>query len=200
MSLNDEMSLNDKKQELRQAAKEKRHAAADAAGPDAAAKMAANYFRAASGFGSPETSAISGYWPMADELDVRPLLERLDREGRALALPVVVAKGEPLIFRRWRPGMALDEGGFGTRHPGPAAPELTPAILLVPLLAFDGRGHRLGWGGGFYDRTLAQLRARGPVVAVGVAFHGQHMDRIPDTPGDEPVDWVITEEDVLEIG
>ncbi|MCH7865038.1 MAG: 5-formyltetrahydrofolate cyclo-ligase, partial [Proteobacteria bacterium] len=106
------MPLNDEKQELRQAAKEKRHAAAAVAGPGAAAKMAANYFRAAPGFGSPETSAISGYWPMADELDVRPLLERLDGEGRALALPVVVAKGEPLIFRRWRPGMALDEGGF----------------------------------------------------------------------------------------
>ncbi len=194
------MSLNDEKQELRQAAKEKRHAAAGAAGPAAAEKMAANYFLAAPRFGPPETSAISGYWPMADELDVRPLLERLDREGRTLALPVVVAKGEPLIFRRWRPGMALDEGGFGTRHPGPEAPELTPEILLVPLLAFDGRGHRLGWGGGFYDRTLARLRARGPIVAVGVAFHGQQMDYIPDTAGDEPVDWVITEEDVLEIG
>ena len=113
---------------------------------------------------------------------------------------VTRVKDEPLIFRRWRPGMALDEGGFGTRHPGPEAPEVTPEILLVPLLAFDGRGHRLGWGGGFYDRTLARLRARGPVVAVGVAFHGQQIDHIPDTPGDEPVDWVITEEDVLEIG
>ena len=195
------MSLNDekKKKELRHVAKEKRHAAAGAAGA-AAAKMAANYFLAAPRFGPPETSAISGYWPIADELDVRPLLERLDREGRTLALPVVVAKGEPLIFRRWRPGMALDDGGFGTRHPGPEVPELTPEILLVPLLAFDGRGHRLGWGGGFYDRTLARLRARGPVVAVGVAFHGQQMDYIPDTAGDEPVDWVITEEDVLEIG
>ena len=192
------MSLNDEKQELRQAAKVKRHAAAGAAGP-AAAKMAANYFLAAPRFGPPETSAISGYWPIADELDVRPLLERLDRQGRTLALPVVVAKGEPLIFRRWQPDMVLDAGVFGTRHPRPQEPEIPPQTLLVPLLAFDDQGFRLGWGGGFYDRTLADLRAVRPVIAIGVAYHGQRVGHVPHTPEDEPMDWIITDEAILEI-
>ena len=117
-----------------------------------------------------------------------------------VALPVVVAPETPLAFRRWQPDMALDGGGFGTFHPpNTNSPEVIPDLLLIPLLAFDTQGFRLGWGGGFYDRTLADLRATAPVIAVGVGYHGQRVDDVPHTPEDEILDWIITDEDILEI-
>ena len=94
----------------------------------------------------------------------------------------------------------MQDGIFSTRHPGAEAEEEVPGLLLVPLLAFDGRGARLGWGGGFYDRTLAHLRAAGSVIAVGVAYHGQRVERVPRSPEDQPLDWIVTDEDVFEIG
>ncbi len=137
---------------------------------------------------------------MTDEIDVRPLLAALHDQGRTLVLPVVAGSGKPLIFRRWQPQMALQVGIFSTRHPGAEAAEEIPGLLLVPLLAFDGRGARLGWGGGFYDRTLAHLRAAGPVIAVGVAYHGQRVERVPQSPDDQLLDWIVTDQDVFEIG
>jgi 5-formyltetrahydrofolate cyclo-ligase len=194
------MAVEDEKQELRRTAKENR-AAAQAAGADSAARLADNFQSALPGFGEAGASGIiAGYWPMADEIDIRPLLAALHDQGRTIVLPVVAGSGEPLIFRRWLPEMALQEGTFGTLHPGADAQEETPGLLLVPLLAFDGRGARLGWGGGFYDRTLAHLRAAGPVIAVGAAYHGQRMERVPQMPGDQPLDWIVTDEDVIEAG
>lgn len=191
------MSVDNQKKELRLIAKGNRPGLALEAGPGAAEKLAANFFQSA--LGSAERSlAVAGYWPMADEIDIRPLMTKLFEDGRTVVLPVVRAPAAALIFRRWQPRMALDAGGFGTRHPGPGEPEITPAIMLVPLLAFDDKGFRLGWGGGFYDRTLAGLRAAGPVVAVGVAYHGQRVDQVPHAPEDELLDWIITDEDILE--
>ena len=194
------MATEDEKQELRRTAREIRRAA-HARGGDAARRLAANFHRAWPGFGEREpAAAIAGYWPMADEIDVRPLLAALHGQGRTIVLPVVAGSGEALIFRRWRPEMELQVGTFSTRHPGAEALEETPGLLLVPLLAFDGRGARLGWGGGFYDRTLAHLRAAGPVIAVGVAYHVQRVERVPQSPEDQPLDWIVTDEDVIEAG
>lgn len=188
-------SVLERKRALREEARERRRRAVAAAGPQAGDRLADNYFKAAAGFGasSPRLS-VSGYWPMAEEMDVRPLMIRLHAAGHALALPVVVGKGKPLIFRRWQPGAALGAAGFGLHQPDADAPEVVPDILLVPLLAFDAAGYRLGWGGGFYDRTLAALRATRRVIAVGVAYAAQRVDNVPRTERDQRLDWVVTDE------
>ncbi|MBT3307158.1 MAG: 5-formyltetrahydrofolate cyclo-ligase [Alphaproteobacteria bacterium] len=195
------MSVGEEKQELRRLAKGRRGGWAAAAGEGAAERLAENFMRAAAGFAPPldSTDSIAGFWPMADEINVRALLLRLFEDGCGVALPVVVGKDAPLIFRHWQPGLALENGDFGTHHPGPDAPQVSPRIVLVPLLAFDAQGQRLGWGGGFYDRTIARLRVRGPVIAVGVAYQAQLVDSVPVGANDEPLDWMVTDTDALEI-
>ena len=143
----------------------------------------------------PAGAMVSGFWPMGEEIDVKPLLAQLHASGHAIGLPVVVKKGEPLIFRQWHPGMPLVSGGFGTEVPPPGAPEVEPRVLIVPLLAFDGEGYRLGYGGGFYDRTLDRLRTGSAAdpLAVGVAFSAQHAARVPRDGFDQPLDWIVTE-------
>ena len=143
----------------------------------------------------PAGAAVSGFWPMGEEIDVKPLLMQLHASGHPIGLPVVVKKSEPLIFRHWHPGMALVGGGFGTEVPPPGAPEVEPQVLIVPLLAFDAEGYRLGYGGGFYDRTLDKLRSGSAAdpLAVGVAFSAQHVSRVPRDAFDQPLDWIVTE-------
>ena len=136
---------------------------------------------------------VSGYWPIRGELDVRPLLNRLADRNFTCALPVVIGRAQPLMFRKWAPGDQLIDGGFGTRVPANTAVEVIPDIVLAPLLAFDDTGSRLGYGGGYYDRTLRQLRRGGSVLAVGVAFDSQRVDAVPCRDGDERLDWVITQ-------
>jgi 5-formyltetrahydrofolate cyclo-ligase len=140
-------------------------------------------------------AVVSGYWPIRSEIDPRPLMRRLARLGARLALPVTPPRGSdgPLTFRLWTPDLALTVGGFGVHEPGADVPEVEPDLLLVPLLAFDGRLHRLGYGAGHYDRTLAGLRSRKPVRAVGLAFAAQAVDRLPEDPHDEVLDGVVTE-------
>jgi 5-formyltetrahydrofolate cyclo-ligase len=195
------MSVYEKKEALRAQAKERRRAAFAAAGPAAYDRLADNFYKAAESF-TPwsASSAVSGYWSIADEMDVRPLLRRLYRDGHPVGLPVVVKKGEPLIFRHWWPGMTLAAAGFGLQHPPASEPEIVPDVLLVPLLAFDRRGYRVGWGGGFYDRTLARLRKAQDVIAVGVCYGAQETDEVPTTPDDQPLDWVVTDAGVIKIG
>jgi 5-formyltetrahydrofolate cyclo-ligase len=139
------------------------------------------------------TNIIAGYMPIGSELDCLPLLNRLVGAGVPLCLPVVIEPEARLIFRRWEPGDALVTGSFGISEPTAAAPEVSPNVLLLPLLAFDRQGNRLGYGGGYYDRTLKALRAAGPVVAIGVAFAGQLRDKVPVAEGDQPLDWILTE-------
>ncbi len=173
----------------------RRRAAAAAAGKGAGDRLADNYFKAESDFGAAAARAqVSGYWPMSEEIDIRPLMARLHAAGHALALPVVVGKGQPLTFRRWRPGAPLVKAAFGLHQPAADAPPVAPDILLVPLLAFDADGYRLGWGGGFYDRTLAALRGQAPVIAIGVAYAAQRLDKVPRTERDQRLDWVVTED------
>jgi 5-formyltetrahydrofolate cyclo-ligase len=141
---------------------------------------------------APRGSVVSAFAPMPDEFRVWPLLRRLHADGYRLALPVMQGKGNPLIFRAWTPGDAMDSGVWGIAEPKADKPTLDPDILLVPLLAFDTAGRRLGYGGGFYDRTLRGLRGRKPIVAVGLAFDEQRVDAVPHLDYDERLDWVLT--------
>jgi 5-formyltetrahydrofolate cyclo-ligase len=141
--------------------------------------------------------SVSAYWPIRTEIDIRPLLSALVNNGRDAALPVVAGRGQPLQFRRWRPGVSLDRDAFGLAHPRPDAPIILPDVVLVPLLAFDRRHHRLGYGAGFYDRTLADLRHRKQVLAIGVAFAAQEVEEVPLDSWDEPLDLVLTERGVV---
>jgi 5-formyltetrahydrofolate cyclo-ligase len=140
----------------------------------------------------PKGNVVSGFAPLADEFRVWPLLRRLNGEGFRLALPVMQGKGKPLVFRAWSPGDAMDSGVWGIAEPRADKAALEPDILIVPLLAFDRRGWRLGYGGGFYDRTLKGLRARKAVVAVGLAHDEQEVDAVPHLDYDQRLDWVLT--------
>jgi len=138
-------------------------------------------------------TVVSGFWPMAEELDIRPLMIELHNQGCQLCLPVVVAKKQPLIFRAWRPGDALEPGVFGTLHPSPRREVLEPDALIVPLLAVDEEGWRLGYGGGFYDRTIEGLRAKKNITAIGVGFNAQLVPEVPHGSNDQRLDWLLTD-------
>jgi len=139
-------------------------------------------------------SIVALYWPIGDELDPRPLMQLVSAEGGSLALPVVERPGQPLLFRQWTAGDLLATGHYGIMVPHEDAPEVRPDVIAVPLLGFDKDCHRLGYGGGFYDRTLEALRdAGGKVRAVGIAFERQRVARLPRHDGDQPLDMVITE-------
>lgn len=132
---------------------------------------------------------LSGYWPMRDEADPRPAMEAHDGP---LCLPVVPGRAVPLVFRRWQ-GEALVPGPFGTSHPPDSQPGLRPDVLIVPLAGFDRRGNRIGYGGGYYDRTLQLLRETGNVTAIGLAFAVQELPDIPAGPFDQPLDLIVTD-------
>jgi 5-formyltetrahydrofolate cyclo-ligase len=136
---------------------------------------------------------VSGFWPIKDEIDIRPLMIELFNAGCQLVLPVVQGRGKPLLFRAWRPGDPLEAGVFGTLQPSARREALEPDGLIVPMLACDADGWRLGYGGGFYDRTLAGLRARRPVKAVGVGFDPQYVADVPHGPDDQRLDWLLTD-------
>lgn len=140
---------------------------------------------------------IAGFWPLPGEIDPRPLMLALAGRGHVLALPLTGARGTPLSFRLFRFGDPLVPGPFGTREPAAQAPTLEPDWLLVPLLAFDRAGNRLGHGAGYYDATLAALRARRRVFALGIAFAAQEVERVPTDDRDERLDAVATEAGVI---
>ncbi len=188
------------KRELRQFGLRRRAEAAGRLGAAAGERLRDHFFAARAAIGALPNSPVSGFWPMGEEIDVRPLLTALAGLGYLCLLPVVPAPRQPLIFRLWTPGDELEAGVFGTRHPPAIRPSLTPRVVLAPLLAFDRTGHRLGYGGGFYDRTLAALRSYGGVTAVGVAFSEQEVDSVPHGPHDQRLDWIVTEQGVLQPG
>lgn len=157
---------------------------------------AAEIFMAADGI--PRDGAIAGYWPVHDEFDPRPLLEMLAARGAKLALPVIDPAIGLLLFRAWHPGMALQPAGFGTLGPPPPASVVLPRTVIVPLLAFDRQGGRLGYGGGFYDRTLAALREGGKsVLALGLGFAAQRVQQVPVSEIDIRLDAVVTENEII---
>jgi 5-formyltetrahydrofolate cyclo-ligase len=140
----------------------------------------------------PAGAVVSGVWPLPGEIDLRPLLEELHARGHAVVLPVTPPRGYPLTFRRWQPGDVLIPERFGTM--APTGEEASPDFLLAPLLAFDRHGHRLGYGGGYYDRTLAALPGR---FALGFGFAAQEMDAVPVGPTDIRLDAVATERGII---
>jgi 5-formyltetrahydrofolate cyclo-ligase len=138
---------------------------------------------------------VSGFIPYKSEITTIPMLDRLHRSGWQTCLPIVIGMEEPLVFRAWVPGEPLVPGAWDIPVPLETAPEVVPDVLLVPMLAFDRKGFRLGYGGGFYDRTLEKLRALKTVVAIGVAYHAQMVDEVPVGLHDAPLDYVMTEQD-----
>ncbi|HEY0282504.1 MAG TPA: 5-formyltetrahydrofolate cyclo-ligase [Rhizomicrobium sp.] len=150
----------------------------------------ADYF---DGFGFAAGAVVAGYWPFREEADPRPLMEALAAKGHPLALPRVTRRTAPLEFHRWIEGDPMRTNAFEIAEPLANTEIMTPSIVLVPMLSFDASGHRLGYGGGYYDRTLAMLRAAGRVLAVGIAYAGQEVAAVPRRGHDEPLDAIVTE-------
>jgi 5-formyltetrahydrofolate cyclo-ligase len=161
--------------------------------PDAAAEAAKNFFSAVP---LEPGMVVAAYWPIRDELDCRPVLTRLMDSGQPVCLPVVLGEEQPLELRLWEQGVPLYPSGFGTLAPPDDAPRAEPDVILMPLLGFDRAGTRLGYGGGYYDRTLASMTKRPRLV--GFAFQAQELDFIPREPHDIPLDTLITEQGVLQ--
>jgi 5-formyltetrahydrofolate cyclo-ligase len=138
-------------------------------------------------------AVVSGYWPIKSEIDPLPLMRRLVGQGARLALPVIAGRDQPLLFRAWDEASQLLRGQLGIMEPSPGSRVVSPDIVLVPLAAFDRAGHRIGYGAGHYDRTLAQLRAQKSVAAIGLAFNVQEIEAVPNLSHDVRLDYVLTE-------
>lgn len=188
-------AIIDAKRSLRREMRERRSRAAQHA-VDATARLTALLTAAVAP--SPGT-IVSGYWPMRDEIDPRGTLSALASLGCRTALPVVRGQGRPLLFRAWDWGDPLIEVDFGVREPVGEAEEVEPDLLLVPMLAFDRGGRRLGYGGGFYDRTLTALRGRHAIRAIGVAYAAQEVDAVPTAAYDALLDGICTEVEFIEL-
>ena len=145
----------------------------------------------ASRWGSPAGRVVSGYWPIKGELDLRPWMTSLHEQGAVLALPVVETPGTPLVFRRWSPGLKMERGHWNIPVPPASSERLTPEICLAPLVGWDAKGYRLGYGGGYFDRTLAALSPK-PFV-IGVGLQSARLDTIAPQPHDVPLAAVVTE-------
>ena len=177
-------NLKAKKANMRKAASRRREGA-NPSDADAACEHLVAAVRDATGL------TVSGYWPIRNEIDPRPAMRAL-AGSHELCLPVVQGKDQALKFRRWMPGTELIEGAFGAAIPRDRV-ELVPSILIVPLLAFDSKGGRLGYGGGHYDRTLETLRSRDKVTAIGFAYDIQACRDVPREATDQLLDFVVTE-------
>jgi 5-formyltetrahydrofolate cyclo-ligase len=162
---------------------------------DATARATASEKLAARGlpFELAPGTVVSGYSPIRSELDPVPLMRALAVQGAKLALPAVMARGKSLAFRAWSPNDRLMLGPLGILEPSPAAAELIPDIMLVPLAAFDRFGHRIGYGAGHYDFTLAHLRKQKPIIAIGLAFAAQEIKAVPALAHDVALEYVLTE-------
>jgi 5-formyltetrahydrofolate cyclo-ligase len=142
---------------------------------------------------------VSGYSPMKSEFNPVPLMRTLADAGASLALPVTPKRGNPLIMRAWAFGDELASGVWGIREPKPESPEVFPDIMLVPLAAFDRTGHRIGYGAGYYDMTIARIRAMKSVTTIGLAFAVQEIGKVPATPFDQQLDLVLTENETIDL-
>lgn len=180
------MSVVDEKHALRERLEAvRKHASATAPG---AAETLARAYTVTS-----VPRVVAGTFPMRSELDPRPLMRRLEALGASLALPRTPRRGQPLTFHRWDSETRLVTSRFGVTEPSEETPLVTPDLVLVPLLAFDRTGARLGYGGGYYDVTLAALRSAGPAFALGLAFAAQELESVPNEPHDVRLDAVLTE-------
>lgn len=142
-----------------------------------------------------DLNPVGGYWPIRSEVDPRPLMEALLERGQDVALSQILHPY--LSWRLWQPGDVLVKGGFGVREPGPDAPEVFPKALLVPLVAFDRRGGRIGYGKGHFDRAIAALEAQHPVLTIGLAYAVQEIEQVPVEDHDRMLDVIITETELI---
>ena len=181
--------MPDAKKELRAEALLRRKAAFEHQGPEASRKIAA---QGLDFLGLKADAVVSGFAAIRDEINPAPLMTWLQAEGFRLALPVMQGRDKPLLMRSWSPGDVMAPAAWGIAEPLDDMPTVEPDVVLVPLLAFDERGFRLGYGGGFYDRTLKRLRKLKPIVAVGLAYDEQKVDAVPAESYDEKLDWVLT--------
>jgi 5-formyltetrahydrofolate cyclo-ligase len=188
------MSVTRSKADLRTVALAKRDALSDAQRAAAAQALAGRGLP----FEITPGMIVSGYSPIRSEIDPAPLLRRLAEQGARLALPAVMARGKSLAFRAWSPSDRLMMGPLGILEPSPAAAELIPDIMLVPLAAFDRLGHRIGYGAGHYDFTLAHLRKAKAVTAIGLGFAAQEIKAVPALAHDVALDYVLTETKVFD--
>src|SRR5260221_14479003 len=188
------MSGSASKAELRATALAKRDALSDEQRADAAQALAKRGvpFEIAPGM------IVSGYSPIRNEIDPVPLMRKLAAQGAKLALPAVMARGKSLAFRAWSPDDRLMLGALGIPEPSPAAAEVIPDIMLVPLAAFDRQGHRIGYGAGHYDFTLEHLRKAKVITAIGTAFSVQEINAVPAQRHDVALDYVLTEKKVFD--
>ena len=187
--------IDDKKSSLRKQASERRAQLAAECGAANEGSRAGLLCFADSLISRFAPKIVAGYWPVRSEINPLPLLSALEDRGARLCLPITGHACEPLSFHYWKFGSKLDTGRYGIQQPFPKAEQLYPDLICVPLLAFDGSLQRLGYGGGFYDRTLAHLRMKNhEVVAVGLAYRGQQIDRLVTGPYDEPLDNILTPE------
>ncbi len=185
----------DTKAGLRGVAKARRAALTPAERAHAAQAVAQAFFA------EPKFAArqvIAGYWPLPEELDCRPILQRLLDDGRTVVLPAIIRRDEPLQMRVWEPEAPLYPAGFGTLAPSELAPQARPDLVLLPLLGFDRLGTRLGYGGGYYDRSFAE--AEGRPLMVGLAYGAQEFETIPRDEHDIALDAVVTETGIKEFG
>lgn len=185
------------KQAQRQAAFQKRLRVPAATAKQASHQMMENFLREVP---LKEGGIIAGYWPVNAEINVMPLLVQLLHKGYACALPQVIKKMPPLIFRSWNEKMPMQANMYNIKEPDPTKSAIVrPDVVIVPLLAFDAAGHRLGYGAGCYDQALRHLKSTGQVLAVGVAYDLQKIDKVLAEPHDCPMDMVVTERTVYRI-
>jgi 5-formyltetrahydrofolate cyclo-ligase len=185
---------NQTKQELRALALAGRDALSGAQRAAAAEAIAARGLP----FELPDGAVVAGYSPIRSEVDPLPLMRKLAADGAKLALPTVTARGQTLIFRAWSPSEKLLLGPLGIPEPSPAAAEVVPDVMLVPLAAFDRLGHRIGYGAGYYDYTFSHLRKITAVMGVGLAFAVQEIKAVPALSHDVALDYVLTETEMLD--
>jgi 5-formyltetrahydrofolate cyclo-ligase len=188
------MAAPKSKAELRTAALSRRDALTDKQRDAAALALARRGLPVAMSTGM----IVSGYFPIRNEIDPTPLMQKLAGQGARLALPCVNARGQSLTFRAWSPGERLILGSLGIPEPSPAAAEVIPDIMLVPLAAFDRSGHRVGYGAGHYDHTFAHLRKAKAVIGVGLAFAAQEIEGVPALAHDVALDYVLTEKKLFD--
>ena len=180
------------KEAARRAAFARRKAAFDALTPEGRATQAARLYEVLRPhLGRP----IAAYMAMRTEIDPRGAMEMAARHG-PVCVPVILGAGQPLRFRRWEPGGPLERGPFGAMVPA-SGDWIVPEVVVAPLVAFSRAGGRLGYGGGFYDRTIEALRAARPTLAIGFAFGAQEDAHLPLEATDQPLDLIVTERDIV---
>ncbi|MBI3676650.1 MAG: 5-formyltetrahydrofolate cyclo-ligase [Proteobacteria bacterium] len=189
------MDISQEKKALREKARETRVKLATAASDHPRSLL-----RHASALPLAKNSTVGGYKALLGEADPRLLIEELRAQGHAIVYPRVSSKSEALTFHVQPPGRNFVKGSFGVPEPQADWPRSDPSVLLIPLLAFDTQGYRLGYGGGYYDRTLEELRRRGSVTAIGVAYAGQEVASLPREATDEKLDMVVTEAGIRRFG